>query len=328
MVSKLSEKEDPLVKLGISPELAQAIRDAGYYTLESIAIEAPHILLERVGQRRGFDLKKAQELVRLARNKLKVQIMTAKELFEEEKQKETISTGCKALDELLDGGVRTGELLEVAGPYGVGKTEFLHTLCVNAVNNNGFTCLYFDTEGAFSARRLVEIAEARGFDSKEILDNVLFSKVYGSGHLIFLLENAHKVIKENDVRLILVDSLTAPFRAEYPGREFLAERQQKINRCLRALINYMRAYDLAAVITNQVLSTPVAYAYEARPETVNPPTGGHVLAHAPTHRLYFRSVGATRIATLIDSNYLPWGEATFKISKAGVVDAEEKESES
>ena len=38
-----------------------------------------------------------------------------------------------------------------------------------------------------------------------------------------------------DVKLVIVDSLTSHFRAEYIGRGMLATRQQKLNRHLKEL---------------------------------------------------------------------------------------------
>ena len=56
----------------------------------------------------------------------------------------------------------------------------------------------------------------------------------------------------------------------------------------------------------------------------NPTTaiGGHVLAHASQFRLYLRKGKAgKRIARLIDSPYLPEGEAVWKVTEKGVEDA-------
>jgi len=72
------------------------------------------------------------------------------------------------------------------------------------------------------------------------------------------------------------------------------------------------------VITNQVMSTP-----DAMYGDPNKPTGGHVMAHACTHRVYLRKGKKdTRIATVIDSPYLPEEKARFAITEMGVIDSE------
>lgn len=317
--------EEPLRKLtSVPPELLPMLKNAGYYTIESLAIESPHVLFERVGERKGFDLDKARQIVREARSHLKIEIMTAAELYEEEISRKCYPTGSKSLDELLGGGVREQEITEVVGPYESGKTETVLTVALLAAAHFKASSLILDTEGSFSSKRLCEMAKARGLKFEDTIPMVHYAKVYGSEHLAFLLENAHKPIRERNIRLIMVDSLVSPFRAEYPGRELLAPRQQLINRCLRLLLNYARAYKLAVLTTEQVLATPIAYTYNVRPEVLNPPVGGHVVSHAVGNRLYFTiGPGSTRIATLIASSYLPRASVKFMITKSGIEDAPE-----
>jgi len=315
--------EEPLLKLKSlqqTSNLVQVLKDKGYYTIESLAVESPHLLFERVGERVGFNLEKARQIVREARDSLKIEIMTAAELYEEEISRKCYSTGCVALDELLGGGIREQEITEFTGQFESGKTEIcLSTVLVAAQNK--VSSLFFDTEGSFSSKRLYEMARARGFDPKETISLINYAKVYGSEHLLFLLENAHKPIRERNIKIIVVDSLVSPFRAEYPGRELLAPRQQLINRCLRMLINYARVYHIAVITTEQVLASPIGYTYEVRPEVAAPPVGGYVVGHLVGNRVYLTmGPGSKRLATLIGSSYLPRRAVEIMISEAGIVD--------
>ncbi|HID17074.1 TPA: DNA repair and recombination protein RadA, partial [Candidatus Bathyarchaeota archaeon] len=134
-------------------------------------------------------------------------------------------------------------------------------------------------------------------------------------------EKADKAIKENNVRLIIVDSLTAHFRSEYLGREMLAERQQKLNNHMHKLLRLARAFNAAAVVTNQVMSKPDQF-FSVGVE----PVGGHVVAHTSHTRIFLRKTsGQIRIARLVSSPYLPEGERVFKITEEGVVDVPEGE---
>jgi DNA repair protein RadA len=109
------------------------------------------------------------------------------------------------------------------------------------------------------------------------------------------------------------------FRGEYVGRENLSERQQKLNSQLHKLIRLTEAYNISVVITNQVQANPTAFFGDP-----NKPAGGNVMAHASTHRVYLRKGGkGTRLATVIDSPYLPEDKVRFKITEKGVEDAEE-----
>ncbi|MFX1562865.1 MAG: hypothetical protein ACFFDP_06120 [Promethearchaeota archaeon] len=54
----------------------------------------------------------------------------------------------------------------------------------------------------------------------------------------------------------------------------------------------------------------------------NRPTGDHIVTHAAQTRVHLRkSKSERRIATLIDSPYLPEGEALFTIVASGIADA-------
>lgn len=52
------------------------------------------------------------------------------------------------------------------------------------------------------------------------------------------------------------------------------------------------------------------------------PTGGHIIAHASTTRLYFRKGrGENRVCKVYDSPSLPENEAMFAILEDGINDA-------
>lgn len=314
---------DPLLRIeGVTPHLAKVLRDHGYYTVESVAVEAPHILVERIGERAGFSLEKARQICKAARSLLQIKPKTLAELIEEEKQKICISTGSAMVDDLLGGGIRTGELTGVSGAYGVGKTAMVLTVAVNVVKGLGASALLIDTEGAMSVSRILSIAEARGVPREEILEKVYFDRAYTTEQLIAIVEESHKIIREKNIRFIGIDTFVNPFRTEYIGRETLPARQSKMNRCLHRLINYARIYNMAVLLTNQVVAKPEANPFESRPEMVEPPTGGHVFMYAVNNHLYLRRAGERYkyIAILIDSSYRPRGEVVYSVDEAGIVD--------
>ncbi|XP_067681405.1 DNA repair protein RAD51 homolog 2-like [Haliotis asinina] len=67
------------------------------------------------------------------------------------------------LDKVLHGGLPAGTVTEIAGPSGCGKTQFSIMLSVlSAMSGDSDTSVvYIDTEGAFSAGRLVEVARSK-----------------------------------------------------------------------------------------------------------------------------------------------------------------------
>ncbi|HID09128.1 TPA: DNA repair and recombination protein RadA, partial [Candidatus Micrarchaeota archaeon] len=176
--------------------------------------------------------------------------------------------------------------------------------------------LYIDTENTFRPERIIQMANHVGMNPEQVLENIYVARAYNSDHQMVLAEKAREIIEEKNIKLIVVDSLTAHFRAEYVGRGALAERQQKLNRHIHTLQRLADTYNLAVVVTNQVMAKPDMFFGDP-----TEPVGGHVLGHAATYRIYLRKGrGEKRIARLVDSPHLPEGEAIFRITMNGIED--------
>src|SRR3989475_11424593 len=100
------------------------------------------------------------------------------------------------------------------------------------------------------------MANTAGLEATDVAQKMLYSEAYNSDHQILLLEKADQIIKDNNIRLIIIDSLTSHFRTEYIGREMLAQRQQRLNNHMHRLILLSRGFNAVAVVTNQVMSKP------------------------------------------------------------------------
>jgi DNA repair protein RadA len=166
------------------------------------------------------------------------------------------------------------------------------------------------------------MANALGLDPEKAAQRIIYSEAYNSDHQMLLLEKADQVIKENNVRLIIIDSLTSHFRSEYLGREMLAERQQKLNNHMHRMIRLARSFNAVAVVTNQVMSRPDAFFANSVD-----PVGGHIVAHTSHTRVFIRRAasGPIRIARLVSSPYLPEGERLFKVTEEGIIDVSEED---
>jgi len=307
---------------GIGPSISQKLRELGFQTVESLAT-ATAKELEMV----GIGEKKALQLIREARSSIALSFIRADELLKMRQTVLRLTTGSRLLDELLGGGLETQTITEFYGEYGSGKSQICHQLCVNVQlpperGGLGGAVLYIDTENTFRTERIVQMARHLDLDPEEVVKNIIFAEAYTSDHQMFLVDNSDKVVKENGVRLIIVDSLTSHFRSEYLGREMLAERQQKLNKHLHKLIRLARVFNAGAVVTNQVMAKPDVFFGNA----VHP-VGGHIIAHTSHTRIFLRKSarGPIRIARLVSSPYLPEGERIFKITENGIEDAIEED---
>ena len=324
-VSTTEKKYEHLEDLpGVGPATAQKLRELGFNTVESLATATIKEL-----EPAGIGEKKAADLIRVARSSISVSFIRADELLKQRQNVARLTTGSKAIDEILGGGLETQTITEFYGEYGSGKSQLCHQMCVNvqlSPEKGGLSggALYVDTENTFRTERIVQMAQHLGLNLEEVVKNIIYADAYTSDHQMFLLENADKVVKENNIRLIIVDSLTAHFRSEYLGREMLAERQQKLNKHMHRLIRLARAFSAVAVVTNQVMAKPDVFFGDA----VHP-IGGHIVAHTSHTRIYLRksSRGPTRIARLVSSPYLPEGERVFKVTENGVEDLIEEDQQ-
>ena len=316
--NKAKKKPQKLEDLpGIGPTTAEKLREAGYGTLEAVAVASPAELMEVAGLGEGTALK----VINAAREALEMSWMSAKELMEKRGIVGRITTGAKALDELIGGGVETQAITEFYGKFGSGKTQVCHQLAVNVqlpYDKGGLdgAALYIDTENTFRPERAIQMAKAVGLDPEKTLENIYVARAYNSDHQMVLAEKARDIIQEKNIKLVIVDSLTAHFRAEYVGRGALAERQQKLNRHIHTLQKLADTYNIAVVVTNQVMAKPDMFFGDP-----TEPIGGNVIGHAATYRIYIRkSKGDKRIARLVDSPHLPEGEAIFRVTMNGIED--------
>ena len=303
---------------GVGPATLEKLKEAGYDDLLSIAVASPGDLAESV----DVGITTAQKIIVAALKAADVGgFETGDVLLARRQNLKRILSGSKALDELLGGGVETQAITEAFGEFGSGKTQLAHQLAVNVTlpeddgGLNGET-LFIDTENTFRPERIVQMAAHKSLDGREVLKKIRVARAFNSHHQMLLAEKAFELAKEHPIRLLVVDSLTAHFRAEFVGRGTLANRQQKLNTHMHTLLKFGDQANAAIYVTNQVQSKPDTFFGDP-----TRPVGGHIVGHMATYRLYLRkSKVPKRIARLIDSPSLPEGEAVFNVTEDGVGD--------
>ncbi len=304
---------------GVGPSTAQKLIEAGFTSIEAIAVATP----QEITAATGISLPAAVKIVKAAREALDIRFKTARELKEERLKVRKITTGSKNLDGLLGGGVETRTVTEFYGEYGSGKTQICHQLSVNVQlpedkGGLGAKAVYIDTEGTFRWERIEQIARGVGLDPDEVMEKIYWIRAINSHHQMAIVDELFDLVKKDNIKLIVVDSVTSHFRAEFPGRENLAMRQQLLNRHLHQLMRLAEIYNVAVVVTNQVMARPDVF-YGDPTQAV----GGHVLGHAPGVRVYLKkSRGNRRIARVVDAPHLPEGETVFAITEWGIRDPE------
>jgi len=303
---------------GVGPATAEKLREAGFEELLAIAVMSPNELAEQAELGEAVSSKIIQGAKKMANIG---GFISGNKLLERRREVQKLTSGSGALDELLGGGFETQAIVEVYGEFGSGKTQIGHQLAVNTIlplEQGGFDgeVFYIDTEDTFRPERIAQMAEGVGLNPEAVLDRIHVARAYNSAHQMLLVDEIKKLSKNIDVKLIIVDSLTSHFRAEYVGRGMLAPRQQKLNRHLKELKQLSDVHNALVLVTNQVMSKP-----DAMWGDPTKAIGGHIVGHASTFRLYLRkSKGGRRIARLVDSPNLPEGEAVFTVTAEGLRD--------
>lgn len=160
-----------------------------------------------------------------------------------------ISTGSKAIDSLLGGGVRAGMVTDIYGESGSGKSQLCFTLCANCVRAGG-RAAFIDTAGTFRPERIVEIS-----GSQNTLEKITFVRA------LTTLDQAEAIKKVLDVdpQLIVVDTLTSLFSAEYSG----PARHLAVMKHLHELALLAINAGCAVVMTNTVRAAPITVVDQA-----------------------------------------------------------------
>lgn len=305
----------------IGPATKSSLKEAGFRSIKDLVIRGPIDIAEAT----GIAVEKCTFLCNRARELLEdigvfdKPFITANQLYEKRKSEYRITTGSKNLDELLGGGIETRAITELYGEFGTGKSQICHTLCLTVQEtedeHNISRALYVDTENTFRPERIASIASARKINPNHALENVIVAKAYNSSHQEVIIQESANIINLHNIKIMIVDSIVSHYRAEFLGRSFLSERQQRINRLLHILLRIAETCKIAVVITNQIQSSPDAIFGDP-----NKATGGNVMAHTSTYRIYLKKAGKNRIARMVDSPYHSEREVLFTINDQGVGD--------
>jgi DNA repair protein RadA len=313
----------------ITSDMIEKLKKLNINSVYQLAVQNPVELVTEY-EDTSLNVESASTLIANARKTLiengvlTNEFSTADEVLEKRNKMIRYGTGSENFDGLLNGGFETQAITELAGEFGSGKSQVCHTLCVAAsklIENNPHDAgniIFIDSENTFRADRVHQIAEQWGLDPLPILEKIYHCQVYSSEHLESVIDDLDKSIEQYNAKIVIIDSIISLHRAEFSGRGTLAERQQRLGKMLNKLRRYADIYNIAVVITNQVVSYP---------DNMHPgfdsmkAAGGNIVAHGSTYRIFLKKSGKNRVATMFDSPSHPYQHVKFSISESGIQDA-------
>jgi len=299
---------------GVGAATAEKLSLAGFDNLLAIAVATVGEIVEASGVSELI----ARKIIQASRASMDMGFMSGEEAMQRRALIDKISTHCEPFDALMEGGFETRAITECFGQYGSGKTQIGHLLSVSVQKKDPTAAVvYIDTESTFRPERIVQFAKGLDMDPEAVLRNIKVARAYNSDHQMLLAEKVEELIKNGlNVKLVIVDSLTAHFRAEFVGRGTLADRQQKLNKHMHILAKLADMYNLTVYVTNQVMSKPDSF-FGDPIEAI----GGNIVGHNSTFRIYLRKgKKGSRVAKLVDAPNLADGECAFFV-KEGCLEA-------
>jgi DNA repair protein RadA len=307
----------------VSFNIISILKKSGFSSMKDLIIRGPF----EVSSETGIDINDSFLLFNQALTTLEdiglleKQFLPATAIYYKRKNIGKISTGSMNFDNLLGGGIETKSITEICGEYGTGKTQLCHTACVmvqHDYSNGGLNgnALYIDTENTFRPERIESISKFKKLDPLKVLDHIIIAKAYNSSHHELILSESSKVIDLYNIKLMVIDSIISLYRSEFIGLSTLSERQQRLNKLVHNIMRIAETFEIAVLLTNQVQSGPDsifnANSFKA--------TGGNIMAHASTYRIFLRKSGKNRIARIIDSPYHAERDILFTICDGGICD--------
>jgi DNA repair protein RadA len=335
MTSRL--KEVTMEKIpDITSDMIEKLRKLNINSVHQVAVQIPSELAFELSDT-FIDVESATKLIGNARKILtekeiiSKEFLTADDMLEKRNEISRYSTGSSNFDTFLNGGFETQSVTEIAGEFGSDKSQICQSLCAAAIalmensrldehesQRPPYSIIFIDTENTFKANRVHQIAEQKNLDPEDILKRIYHCNVYSSEQLEALINDLPKFIEQYNTKLVIIDSIISLHRAEFSGRGTLAERQQKLGRMLSKLRRYADIYNIAVVITNQVVS----YADSSHPGfDYMKAAGGNIVGHGSTYRIFLKKSGKSRTAIMADSPSHPYQRVKFSISERGIEDA-------
>ncbi|XP_044291990.1 DNA repair protein RAD51 homolog 2 isoform X2 [Varanus komodoensis] len=177
-----------------------------------------------------------------------------------------LPTTLEGLDKILHGGIACGSLTEIAGPSGCGKTQFcimmslLATLPTSMRGLDG-AVIYIDTESAFSAERLIEIAQHRFphyFATEEKLismpSSIHLYRELTCDSVLQRIESLEEEIISKNVKLVVIDSVASVVRKEFDTKlkGNLQERSNLLTKEASILKYLAEEFSIPVILTNQI----------------------------------------------------------------------------
>ncbi|XP_040389093.1 DNA repair protein RAD51 homolog 4 isoform X8 [Cygnus olor] len=163
------------------------------------------------------------------------------------------------LDQLLDSGLYTGEVTELMGAPGSGKTQVCLSIAASVSLGLKQHVLFLDSTGGFTASRLYQMLQAQAEDEEEQLEalqRIQVARVFDVYEMLSALQEVRDRLSQQAVsctgplKTVVIDSVSAVIHPLLGGRQ--SEGLAIMMQLARELKMLAKEFSLAVVVTNQV----------------------------------------------------------------------------
>lgn len=157
-----------------------------------------------------------------------------------------LKSGCVLLDEAT-GGLMSGEIVQIYGPSGAGKTTLAMQYTMNAALRK-YRIVYVSVDTAFSLDRFQQIA-SNNF-------GLVAPRIYISSPTKFAQQGeffeSFDTIRPQNTRLLVVDTIASLYRKELGNFSENIMLNRLLNRQLGVIASIGKRHNLTVILINQV----------------------------------------------------------------------------
>uniref|UniRef100_A0A667X0J2 DNA repair protein RAD51 homolog 4 n=1 Tax=Myripristis murdjan TaxID=586833 RepID=A0A667X0J2_9TELE len=169
-----------------------------------------------------------------------------------------LSTGNPSLDKLLDSGVYTGEITELSGGPGSGKSQVCFGVAVHISHHLKQRVMYVDTTGGLSASRLLQMLQAESSNVEEQMEALQRIHIFHAFDIFSLLSYLYSLpatiqqvsVGGGSVKAVIVDSVSAIISPILGGKQ--NEGMSLMIQVAGVLRRIAKDFNVAALVTNHV----------------------------------------------------------------------------
>ncbi|XP_030318193.1 DNA repair protein RAD51 homolog 4 isoform X1 [Calypte anna] len=295
---------------GLGEEMLHLLRANGIRTVVDFVSSD----LEDVAQKCSLSYKALVAVRRVLLAQFSAFPANGADLYEELKSTTAIlPTGIPSLDQLLDSGLYTGEVTELMGAPGSGKTQVCLGIAATMSLSLKHRVLFLDSTGGLTASRLYQMLQARVEDEEEQLEalqRIQVVRVFDIYEMLSALQELRDCLSQQvlssvgPLKIVIIDSVSAVIYPLLGGKQ--SEGLAIMMQLARELKSLAREFSLTVVVTNQV----------TRDSSTGPlkPALGRSWSFVPSTRVLLESKEATwekastqRVASLAKSPRQPTG---------------------